>query len=380
MSGSPDTFQEESDAAVVLAVDDDAGSLDLMEVLLRPLGVAFVGAVSGREALHKLDALRPDVIVLDMMMPGMDGLQTMQHIKARPDCEDTPILIVTAVSGNKDLRVEALEKGADDFVCKPVCPEEIRARVRNMIKVRKYHAALQRQNLVLEKAVRSRTLDLERELAERRRLEIALLRAEDNERCRMGRELHDGIGQTLTGMTMMAKGLALDLKDANREEHVRADLLVNLAGQSKQFVRDLLDGLPMQLDSSANLIDGLVSLAAHTQSLFGIPCDYDVPDKSSVFELDMDTVRQVTCIVREALHNAAKHARPSRIHIRCRQEAACIMVMITDDGCGMSDSQNTTGMGMSIMRHRADMIGARIRFETSAGKGTRVMLELEVLP
>ena len=118
--------------AKVLVVDDEARILRLMEAMLVPAGYQVVLAENGTEAITKAMLSTPDVILLDVMMPGQDGFAVASRLRANKQTRDIPIVMVTALGEVKD-RVKALESGADDFLTKPVDKTELLTRVKTLI-------------------------------------------------------------------------------------------------------------------------------------------------------------------------------------------------------------------------------------------------------
>jgi DNA-binding response OmpR family regulator len=125
----------------ILLVDDEASIFEVIEGLLYREGYQLNYVSSGREALDRIDEIEPDVILLDLMMPEMDGIETCQQIKANQRWCHIPIIMVTALSSKEDL-ARCLEAGADDFLAKPVNSLELRARVRSMLRIKLQYDAL----------------------------------------------------------------------------------------------------------------------------------------------------------------------------------------------------------------------------------------------
>lgn len=121
----------------VLIVDDDPGARDALEALLFREGYNLEFAESGLLALEKLKSLTPDVILLDVMMPGMDGFETCARIRQTPHLAEIPVILVTALD-DRDSRLRGLEAGADDFTTKPYDRAELRTRVRTIMKLNRY--------------------------------------------------------------------------------------------------------------------------------------------------------------------------------------------------------------------------------------------------
>jgi class 3 adenylate cyclase len=132
-----------SERRKVLAIDDTPENLRLVEALLVPAGYDVVTASSGRDGLACLDAERPDLLLVDLVMPEMNGFEVIKAIRGADAWRHLPIIIVTA-TGGADL-VRALEAGADDFVAKPFDKNELLARVKSLIRVKSYYDTVQRQ-------------------------------------------------------------------------------------------------------------------------------------------------------------------------------------------------------------------------------------------
>jgi DNA-binding response OmpR family regulator/DNA-binding CsgD family transcriptional regulator len=148
----------------VLVVDDTPANLSLLLDALSEAGFDVRVAESGRSALTLLEHTTPDLILLDLVMPGMDGVATCHAIKQRPACNDVPILFMTAVEEPAQ-KLRAFEAGAVDYITKPVHPPEVMARVRAQVELRAARAGLQRKNEELEAEVALR-LDAEAQLAQ----------------------------------------------------------------------------------------------------------------------------------------------------------------------------------------------------------------------
>lgn len=119
----------------ILVVDDDPNSLDIARTYLESRGYTVVTALDGKEALAKLEQVRPGVVLLDVMMPGMDGWEVARVIKNHPDYKDVRVVMLTARSDFQD-KHEGLRAGADDYIVKPIRLEELGQRVERNLKAR----------------------------------------------------------------------------------------------------------------------------------------------------------------------------------------------------------------------------------------------------
>ncbi len=120
-----DAVERLSDQRVVMVVEDDPDTLNLLKLSLRRAGMNVVGAMDGRQAIRKWVDSNPNIVILDIMMPEMDGWETLAHLRA---ISDTPIIILSALSQNDNV-VRGLREGADDYITKPFQNNEIVARV-----------------------------------------------------------------------------------------------------------------------------------------------------------------------------------------------------------------------------------------------------------
>ena len=146
-------------AACILIVDDEPQNRKLLEVLLRPEGYLTRTASHGQEALDSVAREPPDLILLDVMMPGLDGCQVASMLKADPATASIPIILVTA-QVDREARLAGLQAGAEDFLSKPVDRAELWLRVRNLLRLKAYSDILQNHSNILEQHVKARTDEL----------------------------------------------------------------------------------------------------------------------------------------------------------------------------------------------------------------------------
>ena len=144
----------------VLVIDDEPDNFDVIETFLNDRDYQLHYAASGQEAIDCLNLFEPDVILLDVMMPGMDGIEVCQRIKAMPKWEALPIVMVTALTTKTEL-ARCLTAGADDFISKPVNRLELTARVRSMLRIHRQYQQLVTFNARLEATVQQRTAQLQ---------------------------------------------------------------------------------------------------------------------------------------------------------------------------------------------------------------------------
>ncbi len=152
----------------ILVVDDTPENVDLLDAMLSPRGYEVEGVRSGAQALDRLAAEpRPDLVLLDIVMPEMDGYEVCRRIRATPATELLPVVMITASSAEEKLK--ALEAGADDFIMKPFDKAELLARVRSLVRIKRYHDTIRDQatelaewNRQLEARVEEQVAQLDR--------------------------------------------------------------------------------------------------------------------------------------------------------------------------------------------------------------------------
>ena len=142
-------------SARILAVDDNPRNVKLLVELLKAHDYEVIGAESGEAALALIAAQKPDLVLLDVMMPGLSGYDVCRAIRADPATASLPVVLVTALDPQE--RVKGLDVGADDFLTKPVNQPELLARVRSLLRIKTYHANV--ESLAAELAELNRTLE-----------------------------------------------------------------------------------------------------------------------------------------------------------------------------------------------------------------------------
>ncbi len=143
----------------VLIADDEEPNLRLLSSLLISSGYDIEMASNGKEAVQKSTVYKPDLIILDIMMPVMDGYDACKLIKAAPETKNIPIIIVTALN-DRGSKLKGLEAGANDFLSKPIDKTELIIRMTNLLRIKSYEDFMLRHNEILEREVRERTQDL----------------------------------------------------------------------------------------------------------------------------------------------------------------------------------------------------------------------------
>jgi DNA-binding NarL/FixJ family response regulator len=152
----------------ILVVDDTPQNIRVMEAILAPRGYNICRAASGQEALVQISGEPPDLVLLDLVMPGMNGLEVCRQLRGDPATHLLPIVMITA-SGEQE-KVNALEAGADDFVQKPFNQAELLARVASLVRIKTYHDTIQQQAAELAEWNRTLSARVDEQVSELERL------------------------------------------------------------------------------------------------------------------------------------------------------------------------------------------------------------------
>ena len=219
-------------------------------------------------------------------------------------------------------------------------------------------------------------LSLFDDVTERKRLEREILLVSDREQRRIGVDLHDGLGTHLTGVALMARGLARNLRAGRTVDAEEMDEIARLLGDGIEQARTLAQGLnPFHLEVRG-LTLALRELAVNLEARTGIACTFD--DDGGGMAFSSEQSMHLYRITQEALTNAARHAQATRIQITLTRKDRHVRLTIRDDGTGFQPVRGedgrgpVPGMGLSIMRYRAEMMGARLHVASSPGAGTTI--------
>jgi PAS domain S-box-containing protein len=211
-----------------------------------------------------------------------------------------------------------------------------------------------------------------RNITERKRLEQEILDVSSRERQTIGRDLHDGLGQELTGVALMLRGLATRIQKECPESVDQVNEIVLLVNQSIETARTLARGLlPVNTDGGG-LAFSLRALANRSRALYGFEVEFRVEVVPELI-LNEATASHLYRIAQEALTNTARHARASSVAMFLLVTKSKFLLRIADNGVGIGDTgRSGSGMGLKIMKYRASMIGARFEIAPNYPRGTVV--------
>ncbi len=379
---NPNTFNGQD--YTILIVDDNPTNLGVVADYLEEYGFEIMAARDGQDALEKVQRAQPDLILLDVVMPGIDGFETCRRLKADEQTQDLPVIFMTALV-EADSKVKGFEVGAVDYVTKPVQQKELLARIITHLRLRKLTRSLQQKNEQLEARSRVEKARLfEAVNQQREQLQILarrLTEVQEAERQRLARELHDEMGQTLTAIRI---NLAASLKDLPphcpptvRERLLEAE---SLADHTLEQIRELSLNLRPSMLDDLGLIPTLRWYVGRYTNRTDIKTELDLagfPDRLPS-ELEIMLYR----IIQEALTNAARHAQASLVRLHMWQEAAHLNISIEDNGHGfdLEEVTNRTlarrGAGLLGIQERVTILGGSLDIQTRPGGGTHLQIEV----
>lgn len=144
------TTSEQQETAKILVVDDEPRNVKILQIQLNARGYTVYTAADGLEALDVVEKEMPDLILLDINMPKMDGFEVVKRIRTNEATEFIPIVMITALRDTRENRIKSIEAGADDFIEKPFDSLEVLARVRSLLRIKQYQDTLAKHNARLE--------------------------------------------------------------------------------------------------------------------------------------------------------------------------------------------------------------------------------------
>ncbi len=371
----------------VLLVEDSETDAFLLERALQRGGFDTKALrVDTLEAMTKaLEIQEWDIILADHAMPQFSAPAALELAKAKD--LDIPFIIV---SGHieEETAVAAMKAGAHDYIMKdrlarlvPAVERELRESAIRRAQ-RESEAELRRAHDELEMRVEKRTADLKAAnqklqdaLEERRRLENELLEIAENERRRIGLDLHDDLGQKLTGVLLMVKGLELRLSHDRHVGAGEAQKIRELIEQVIQHTHNLARQFSSLDVTGDGLSEVLKALTTNVEKMFGIPCTLalrgDIPVLAANISLQFHKIAQ------EAISNAIKHGKATRVAVSVCRNADKLVLTVKNDGIPFSVPEaKKNRMGLRIMNYRANTVGASLEIKPNQKNGTIVTCTL----
>lgn len=341
----------------ILMVDDQPAKLLTYEAMLDELGENLIKAHSGMEALEHLLNTDVALVLMDVSMPGMDGFETAQMIHEHPRFQSTPIVFISGIHMTDMDRLKGYQHGAVDYLCVPVVPELLRAKVRVFV-------------------------DLHRKTRQLEALTAHMITLQDKERRRIARELHDSVGQLLVAIAINTDMVKAETEKLSVEAAKRASETSVLVKEASKQIRTISYLLHPPLLDEVGLVSALRCYIEGFSERSKIATRLEVPRELAGLSKEMELC--VFRVVQECLTNINRHAASPTAAVRVVQDGACVRVEIEDSGQGISREKEAAvtsavhyGVGLRGMRERLRQLGGALRIQSS-GQGTRVTAVLPI--
>jgi signal transduction histidine kinase len=367
----------------VLFVEDSLADAFLLERALTRGGFQVIcDRVDTAEGMHQaLEEKDWDLILCDHSMPGFSSPEALEILKQKN--LDLPFIIV---SGHieEETAVSTMDSGAHDYIMKdrlarlvPAVERELReakvrrARAKSEEELRRAHEELELRVEQRTAALKEANQKLRDVLEERKRLETELLEIAENERRRIGFDLHDDLGQKLTGMLLLARALEQRLTREGHKDAEDTRKICELIEQSVNHTHNLAHHFSSIDATGGDLAEVMSGLAATVEKMFGIPCECTI--KGEIPDLPENASAQFYKISQEAVSNAIKHGKATCVWISIVGNSQKLVVTIRNDGIPFSPPRNPKArMGLRTMNYRANTIGAEFDIKPNQKNGTVV--------
>jgi len=335
--------------STVLIVDDDLTARETLVAMLEGEHYDLQLAKDGTQALQMLEQIQPDLILLDVMMPGMDGYEVCRRIRSTPQLAEVPIILLTALDDRASL-VRGIESGADDFLSKPADRRELTARVRTITRLNRYRMLMeQRENI--------------RHMAEH------TVAAQEEERKRISRELHDDLGQALTIHLLALRNLQEDLSlpaesmfERLQSLHDQSyEILVKIRRLARDLRPPVLDALGLKVAMQTYCTE--FSRRTHLPVIF--ETETSLPQFPDIYTITLYRILQ------EALTNIIKHSQASQVWVDLSVEDEMVNLTVQDNGIGFHEEKTqSNGIGLTGLRERITIAGGTLNINSTPRHGT----------
>ena len=360
----------------ILIVDDVVSNVLLLKVLLKNEKFKTVTASDGLEAIQQAEKELPDLILLDVMMPQMDGFETAMHLKNNQTTAGIPIIFLTALNSTQDI-VKGFQAGANDFITKPFNKEELLVRVNHQISL-----------VAAKKLILERTEELRKTIVGRDKLYSVI-----------AHDLRSPLASIKMVLNMMVLGLSEDVIGKEMYQ------MLQMVNHSTEDVFSLLDNLLKWTKSQIGKLNVVYQDFRIDEVVEGVLDIFSLVSKSKNIQLVNDSIDTVTVhadvdmvktILRNLLSNALKFSyEGSQIIIGFQVETDKVIVSVKDSGKGMSaedkekllktethfsrygtNNEEGSGLGLLLCQDFAIKNGGDLWFESEEGKGSTFFFSL----
>lgn len=377
--------------SVVLVVDDNSTNLGVLFKCLHEGGFKVLVAEDGESAIDQAAYAQPDIILLDVLMPGLDGFETCKRLKQMPSTRDIPVIFMTALTDASD-KVKSFQVGAVDYVSKPFQHEEVLVRVRNHVRIRSLQRRLEAQNALLEDENRQRRqaeAELHRHIQE--------LRASNAELDAFARTVAHDLKDPLARIV----GFAEMLEDDATVSGPAAESLRVIASTGRQMADTVNALLLLAYVRHAEVVMERLDMAAVVTACLG-RLEPMIAEHGATIRAARDWPEAVGYrpwieqVWMNYLSNAIKYGgrtpEPPVIELGAAQRDGRVRFWVRDQGRGLSaddqarlflefsrlerDRARGHGLGLSIVRRIIDKLGGEVGVDSKVGRGSEFYFTL----
>ena len=391
----------EESKPTALIVDDLPQNLNVLRSILEPSGYAVLAANSGEKAIKRAAMTNPDVILLDILMPGIDGYETCRRLKSIHETKRIPVVLTSALSEMEN-KVRGFECGAVDYITKPFQREETLARVKSQVKISRLQKALVEANRRLEERVDERTRDLRRALSD--------LKVAKEEADRVNQIKSSFLANISHELRTPMNGLLgyVDILKDEEDPAERSSLIQGVSRSGRRLMRtitsmlelSLLEAGELRASSSPTDVNDLVAksvrFAVEEADTKGIRFDVALADEPIYVYVDPRLAGQAISAIAD---NAVKFSPKGGVKVRVRREQRngdrFAVVEVEDDGIGidpahrdlifqdfrqssegLSRQYEGAGLGLTLAKRELAMMNGEIDFDSAPGEGSTFRVAL----
>lgn len=385
----------------ILIVDNVPADHALLSKRLKLQQHEVLIAEDGKEALARARHSLPDLILLDICTPRLDGLEVCRQLKAAPQTKDIPVILMTTLPGLEDV-IRWFAVGGVDFIVKPFHIPEVMARISTHLALRDIHYRHALQNIQLQQEIKVRTAaeaelrkarnELESRIVARtrelekanavlvssreklRQLSAHLETAREEERKHIAMEIHDELGQLLTALKIDVSLLAMRLA-GNSHAEAKLNEIRHLVERTINMVRQVANHLrPAALNYG--IVAALEWLTEDLSRRSSTTCRFHLQGREPA--LDDQQATTVFRIAQESLTNVARHANASVVELTLTSDDTALTLTVHDNGTGFDPLQAALShsYGLVGMRERAKGLGAKLHIQSSPNAGSTISLTI----
>ncbi|HYG74923.1 MAG TPA: response regulator [Planctomycetota bacterium] len=342
-----------------LLVEDDDDCRDTLKRTLELRGYHVTACAEGEAALAAIQKTQFQLILLDLMLPKIDGLELCRRLRQMRDSESAVVLVCTARASPESLR-HVLSAGADDYLEKPVDFDLLNIRLSVA------------ESLVKQRAVRRQAEHKLHALA----AELSV--AEEEERRRFASELHDGVGQNLAWCKIRLCEMRANHPECTAELDEISTVIDRVITETRSLTFEISPPMLYEM----GLEPALEWLTEHFQERYRLPCTFEYAGSPS--ELPIPLAVTLFQSARELLFNVVKHAKAKEANLKVSKAHGILTIEVSDDGVGFDLAATTgrieklSGFGIFSIRQRLRYLGGDLQIDSDKRRGTRVTMTIPV--